>query len=108
MELATIKYDSNDAIKEKSSFRIETKKYKNILYFFYKDEECLYIGETDVSLYDRCFVNTPKEKDQPWFNEGNKVLIVQLDAKDDESQTKCRHALEALFIVVNNPKYNKK
>lgn len=109
MELKTIEYNFNDAIKRDSDFKKEIKKYTNILYFFYKGEDCLYIGETKVSLYDRCFSNTPKEKDQPWFKEGNKVLIVQLDAKDDEElQTKYRHALEVLFIVVNNPKYNKK
>jgi len=109
VKLVTIEYDPIKAIKRNSDFKIKTKDYTNILYFFYKDDSCLYVGESMVSLYKRCFVNTPKEKDEPWFVKGNKVLIIQLDTINDKSlQMKKRHALEALFIVTNNPKYNKK
>lgn len=109
MELLTIKFDSSAVGDEELKFKDMIKKHKNIIYFFYKDDECLYIGESKVSLYCRCYKNSPKEKDQLWFKNANKILIIQLDNKNNEMlETRYRRALEALFIVVNQPKYNKR
>ena len=111
MKLVTIKYCPNKAKQKGSSFRVRTKKLTNVVYSFYKNEECLYVGEAGYALYKRCFVNTPKEADKEWFNEGNTVYIIQLDKKegeDDKIVSRRRRAVEALFIVTNSPKYNKK
>ena len=109
MDVQIIKYSPEKAKKRASDFKKEAKKLTNVLYFFYNDEECLYVGESGVTLYDRCFVHTNKEKSEPWFNEGNKVIIISLGQINDEREsTKEREALEGVFIVTNKPKYNKK
>lgn len=111
MKLMTIKYCPNKAKQKSSSFKTRTKKLTNIVYFFYENDKCLYVGETGCTLYERCFVNTPKEADEKWFNEGNTVYIIQLDkeeGEDDKIVSRRRRMVEALFIVTNNPKYNEK
>lgn len=70
---------------EETDFQDEIKKDENVIYFFYKidgnKKECLYIGETARTLYKRCYVNTPKEKNQPWLKNGNCVYILSLRHK---------------------------
>ena len=109
MKLISIEYNCTTATRKNSSFKKDTRELKNIVYFFYKDEECLYVGESSASLYERCFIHSPKEKKQKWFKEGNKIWIIQLDNQENELiTTRCRRALEAMFIVINHPKYNLK
>ena len=72
---------------------------------FYKDDECLYIGETGTSLSDRIFKHTPKHLIQPWFKEGNKIFQIELDSGIDGI---ARGTIEATFILAYRPKYNKK
>ena len=50
--------------KERKEFKSKTF-FRNVVYFFYKDEKYLYIGETRVSLFDKIFTNCPKEKTKP-------------------------------------------
>ena len=109
MEVQEIRYSASSALKEGSAFRCESKLLKNIVYFFYKDDRCLYVGESGRSLFDRCFIHTHKEKNSVWFKEGNRVVIIGLDNfGDDIENMKSRQALKAVFILTNKPKYNKK
>jgi predicted GIY-YIG superfamily endonuclease len=101
MELKTVKYNYyclNPEFKNEISV-------SNIIYLFYKNSDCLYIGETNTSLSDRCYRHTPKESDKPWFKEGNLIHIIKLDANIDNI---ARQALESSFILAYRPKYNKK
>lgn len=107
MELRTVKYNAEE-MKPYSEARKQFKNQtsdSNIIYLFYNNTTCLYIGQTGVSLYDRCYVNTPKESEQPWFKEGNTIHIIKLD---DSINDISRQALESCFILVHSPKYNKK
>lgn len=107
MELKTVKYNAKE-MKPRSKVRKQFKNQTsdiNIIYFFYKETNCLYIGQTDVSLYNRCYVNTPKESKQPWFTEANLIHIIKLDENIDDI---ARQALESSFIMAYRPKYNKK
>ncbi len=93
---------------ELQSFKEKLRKYSNIVYFFCKDEECLYVGESGKTLYDRCFVNTDhkkeKHKDKEWFKESNRIFIIQLDDTVDKY---VRKLIERAFIVALKPKGNK-
>ena len=107
MKLHTVFYQAID-LKPRSSARKEftnNTSLSNVIYLFYKDEECLYIGETGVSLADRIYVHTPKEQSSPWYKEGNTIHIIQLDKTLDDI---ARQALESAFILAYRPKYNKK
>lgn len=107
MELKTVKYNAEEMIpysKTRKQFKEQTSD-SNIIYLFYNKNECLYIGQTDVSLYERCYRNTPKESDQPWFKEGDTIYIIKLDDNIDDIS---RQGLESCFILVHRPKYNKK
>lgn len=107
MNFYLINYSYNN-LKPKSKIM---KKFKsdisvsNIIYFFFNNCECLYIGETETSLKDRCYKHTPKESRMDWFKEANKIQIIELDDKID---TIARQALESSFILAYRPKYNKK
>mgnify|MGYP005776729281 CR=1 FL=1 len=94
---------------EETDFQDEIKKDENVIYFFYKidgnKKECLYIGETARTLYKRCYVNTPKEKNQPWLKNGNCVYILSLGNEIDNFT---RRAMEAVLIGSIRPTYNKK
>ena len=107
MELKTVKYNAEE-IKPHSvarrKFENETSD-SNIIYLFYNKTTCLYIGETDTSLYKRCYEHTPKESEQPWFKEGDTIHIIKLDDSIDRIG---RGGLESCFILVHRPKYNKK
>jgi hypothetical protein len=69
---------------------------KNIVYFFYKDDDCKYVGESEDCLWNRCIEHTPKHKNQPWFKECNTICIILLDSNMD---TIAWQALESIFIV---------
>ena len=69
---------------------------KNIIYFFYKDEDCLYVGETDTCLWDRIMRHENPEKNSKWFKKGNKIKIIILDKKIDKYS---RRNLESCFII---------
>ena len=83
--------------------------YKNIIYFFFKGTKCLYIGETKNSIFDRCFVNTPKHKNKSWFKDSDNIKILVLESKTDIYY---RQLLENSFIVAyraaGHPLRNKK
>lgn len=81
--------------KERKEFRTKAN-LSNIIYFFFDNDECYYIGESSISLNDRCFRNTPKHVKKEWFVKCNKVLIIQLDDKLGDIE---RHALESSFIL---------
>lgn len=108
MELKTVKYDYSKIIidnsKEQKYFRKEIS-VTNIIYLFHKNSECLYIGETGTSLYDRCYVHTPKHSEKTWFKEANIIHIIELD---EEIDVIARQALESSFILAYRPKFNKK
>lgn len=107
MELKTVKYNEEEMkpySEARKLFKEQTSD-SNIIYLFYNKTECLYIGETSVSLYDRCYVNSPKESEQPWFKEGDTIHIIKLDGSIDNIG---RQGLESCFILVNRPKYNRK
>lgn len=76
---------------------------KNIIYLFFKDDECLYIGETNTSLKERCYRHSPNHSGQEWFKEGNQIHIIQLDNKIDKI---ARQVLEGVFILAYRPKNN--
>lgn len=106
MTLMTVKYDfqllKNDEELEKFKAEIDI---MNIIYLFFKDYECLYIGETNTSLKERCYTHSPKHSGQKWFKEGNQIHIIQLDNKIDKI---ARQLLEGVFILAYRPKNNKK
>ena len=119
MKFKKITYDSTAVLKSikkgrpseespASSLRDELQD-KNIVYFFCKDDECKYVGESDVCLWNRCIDHTPKHKNQPWFKECNTICIIVLDSKMDII---ARQALESIFIVTlsraGHNIYNKK
>lgn len=107
MELKTIKYEYEEIQKEKEKL-MEFKKFisiSNIIYFFHKDNTCLYIGETRTSLMERCYKHTPKESEKPWFVEANTIHIIKLDKNIDDI---ARQALESSFILAYRTKFNKK
>lgn len=92
-----------------TDFKNKIDEDKNVIYFFYNTDgdkkECLYIGETSLTLKDRCYTHSPKEKDRPWFQEGNCVYILQLGENIDDFS---RRAVEAVLIASIRPTYNKK
>lgn len=81
---------------------------KNIIYFFYTDEDCLYVGETDTCLWDRIMRHENPEKNSKWFKKGNKIKIIILDEEIDKYS---RRNLESCFIInllrANHHLYNK-
>ena len=108
MKLKTIKYDYIAVMLEGSNAEEEFKKaisVKNILYFFYNNDECLYIGESGKKLYDRFYKHTPKHHEKEFFKEGNMIHIIELGSEIDDI---ARQALESSFILAYRPKYNKK
>lgn len=108
MKLKTVTYNYYDIIKNESEEKEDFKNnisVGNIIYWFYNNNECLYIGETGTSLKDRCYRHSPKESEQAWFKEGNTIHIMELDESVDII---ARQALEASFILAIRPKYNKK
>lgn len=108
MKLITINYDYSKIINSKSQERDAFKKStsaSNVIYFFYDNSNCLYIGETSASLYDRCFTNTPKHSTKEWFKKANKIHIIELENDVDDIG---RQALESSFILAFRPINNKK
>ncbi|HHQ4326830.1 TPA: GIY-YIG nuclease family protein [Clostridium perfringens] len=108
MQVKTVHYDSTKLVKDNPELLKEFKEkisISNILYLFFKDNECLYIGETAPSLKARCYQHTPKESESAWFIEGNRIHIIQLDDNIDKI---ARGTLESTFILAYRPKYNKK
>ena len=83
-------------------------KDKNIIYFFYKDDDCLYVGETNTCLWDRIMRHENPEKNSKWFKNGNKIKIIVLDKNIDKYS---RRNLESCFIInllrAKHPLYNK-
>lgn len=108
MKLKTVRYNSS-LLKPRSAelkeFKKEISDKGNIIYLFYKNSKCLYIGETSTSLEDRCYKNTPKHAKKIWFKQSNRIHIIKLDKKLDNI---ARQALESAFILSHRPRYNKK
>ena len=107
MKFKSIKYNYNNIninANYKKIFKQDIR-VGNIIYLFYKNTECLYIGETGVTLEDRCYKNTPKHSEKQWFKEANLIHIIELDENIDDI---ARQALESSFILAYRPKYNKK
>lgn len=102
VDCSTVFYSFDELCGAKLSEFKKSVNKTNIVYFFCKESECLYIGETGTSLHDRIFKHTTKEKNQPWFKEADRIHIISLD--DDNMRN--RKALEALVIVLFNPRYN--
>lgn len=99
MDLFSFSYNSTKALDVKSPDYLKFKNHsghQNIIYFFFKGTECLYIGETENSIFDRCFVNTPKHKDKSWFKDSDNIKIIVLENKTDIYY---RQLLENSFIV---------
>lgn len=103
MKFITLEHDYNTL--DKAKFRQNTNNTKNCVYLFFRDNECLYIGETGVSLYERCYKNTPKHSEKPFFKEANTIHIIMLDDKIDDIS---RQTIEAVLIQSYRPKYNQK
>ena len=107
MKIISIEYDASkkgNATQVKEIFKLKAKD-QNVVYLFCDEEACLYIGESENSLYERCYVNTPKHSMKPWFIESNKVFVMKLDEKVNKFS---RRAVEAVLIAAICPKYNKK
>ena len=85
--------DSNST--EREAFKVNTQ-MRNIIYFFFSKKECVYVGETSCSLYDRCFTHTPKHSEKSWFNRCDEVFIIQFDNNFKGFE---RRAIEASFIL---------
>lgn len=106
MKFKTVKYNPTEVLEtihktssKEQSAASEFKKSlqdENVIYFFYNDAECKYIGETSTNLWNRCFKNTPAEKDQPWFKESNRIEIIILDKSINSIG---RQHLESSFII---------
>lgn len=112
MELKTISYKHSEISVNNSPEQITFKndiEISNIIYLFYKDNECLYVGETSNTLHDRCYKNSPKHFGQEWFREANMIHIIKLDVlPDNTANNMARQAIESIFILAYRPKYNKK
>ena len=112
MDYITLNYNPTNAVDVDSSDFLQfqnNSKFKNIIYFFFKGTECLYIGETKNSIFDRCFVNTPKHKEKSWFKDSDNIKILVLESNTDIYY---RQLLENSFIVAyraaGHPLRNKK
>lgn len=103
MKVQTIEKGTGNAFNE-PSFKKAISPFKNILYFFYADDQCLYIGQTKHSLFDRCYKNTPRHSKTARFSQANYVHIIQLDDNIDDI---ARKAIEGVFIATIRPKQNK-
>lgn len=107
MKINVIKYnilDLESDSKKMNRFKQEIT-IPNVIYFFCNGDDCLYIGESKISLHDRCFVNSPKHRERPWFKESDTIYIIKLgDSVDDFT----RGALESVLICTFRPKYNQK
>ena len=104
MKVQTIEKGTGDTFNEQA-FKKAISPFKNILYFFYADDQCLYIGQTKNSLLDRCYKNTPKHSRAEWFSQANYVHIIQLDDNIDDI---ARKTIEGVFIATIRPKQNKR
>ena len=89
---------------EYEKFKADTS-MSNVLYFFFKSDECLYIGETRISLFDRVFKHTPGHKEKVWFQQADTIYQMKLDECIDDI---AREAIESSFILAYRPRYNKK
>ena len=107
MQFKTIHYDSNKLIKDSEELKFfkESISDKNVLYLFFKDNECFYIGETGSTLKAMCYTHSPKHHEKEWFKKCNTIKIILLDDYIDDI---ARGALESAFILAYRPKYNKK
>lgn len=99
MEFKIVEYSYPNILdknkKDKTKFKNETSD-SNIIYFFYQNDECKYIGESSKSLYERCFINTPKHQSRDFFKVCNKIYIIVLDKKIGGFE---RKAIEGMFIL---------
>lgn len=108
MKLKTVKYEYSKISIDKSNEQIQFKKeidIRNVIYFFFKDDKCLYIGETGATLKERCYKNTPKHSEKDWFKSANTIYIMQLDMEIGDI---ARQTLESTFILAYRPVNNKK
>lgn len=107
MNLKTVLYDyskiSVDGSQEQKDFKKEID-IGNAIYLFYKDNDCLYIGQTGVSLQNRCYKNSPNHAEKDWFKEANKIHIIQVEDLDGFN----RQNIESTFITAYRPENNKK
>ena len=82
MKLKTVNYNYSKISKK---YSMEQKKFKedinvtNNIYLFFKDNECLYIGETGTTLKDRCYRHTEKLSEKDFFKNANIIYIIELD-----------------------------
>lgn len=105
MDVKKITYDPSKSKEELKKDLDELKNYTNIIYFFYDstNNNCLYIGETGTTLFERCFRHTPKESDSQWFKQADTIFILKLDDTIDNFS---RRTIESLFITTHRPQYN--
>lgn len=92
--------------KELKRFKKQIDKNSNIVYLFFNDDKCLYIGQSKNTLKDRVYTNSPKHADKKWFKESNKIYIIGFNDTDIDDIS--RETIESIFIQVYRPKYNKK
>lgn len=98
-------YDNLSDIEYLTGFKKQLKLASNCVYFFFDDNQCLYVGQTGTTLLDRCYKNTPKHCDKDFFKESNKIHIIVLDEVIDQIS---RETIEAVFVQSYRPPYNKK
>ena len=96
-------YDNLSDSEYLKNFKTILKSALNCIYFFFEDDECLYVGETGATLYDRCYINTPKHSDRDFFKMSNRIHVIVLD---DTIDLISRKAIEAVFIQSYRPPYN--
>ena len=65
----------------------------------------VYIGESETSLYDRCYTHENPHTDKSWFADADEVRIIVLDSNMNPI---ARQSLEAMFILAYRPKKTSK
>lgn len=65
----------------------------------------VYIGESETSLYDRCYTHENPHTDKSWFADTDEIRIIVLDSNMNSI---ARQSLEATFILAYRPKKTSK
>jgi hypothetical protein len=97
-EIVIVKHDEQN-FKDSISKELYTS-----CYIFYSDEDVLYVGQSEISTFDRCYVNgSSKHSRKEWWSLVKKLKIVNCTLLNDN----LRKVLERVLIVTEKPTQNK-